>query len=74
MRRKTRTHSAEYKAKAALAAIPGDVAMDALVKTFEVHAHQITDWKRQLLNSAPDVFRAPGHPPSAQLRLHELVA
>jgi len=27
-----------------------------LVKTFDVHADQVTDWKKQLLNSASDVF------------------
>ena len=56
MRRKRRTHSPEFKAKVALAAIQGDLTMAELVKKFDVHANQITDWKKQLLNSAPDVF------------------
>ncbi len=56
MRRKRRTHSPEFKAKVALAAVRGDLTMAELVKKFDVHANQITDWKKQLLNSAPDVF------------------
>jgi transposase-like protein len=56
MRRKRRTHSPEFKAKVALAAMQGDLTMSELVKKFDVHANQIADWKRQLLDSAPDVF------------------
>ena len=56
MRRKRRTHSPEFKVKAALAAIQGDLTMAELVKKFDVHANQITDWKKQLLSNAPDVF------------------
>ena len=56
MRRKRRTHSPEFKAKVALAAIQGDLTMAELVKKFDVHANQITDWKKQLLSNAPDVF------------------
>ena len=56
MRRKRRNHTPAFKAKVALAAIQGDLTMVELVKKFDVHASQITDWKKQLLNSAPDVF------------------
>jgi transposase len=56
MRRKRRTHSPEFKAKVALAAIQSDLTMAELVKKYDVHANQITEWKKQLLNNAPDVF------------------
>ena len=56
MRRKRRTHSPEFKAKVAMAAIQGDLTMTELVKKFDVHANQVTDWKKQLLSGAPDVF------------------
>jgi transposase-like protein len=61
MRRKRRNHSPEFKAKVALAAIQGDLTMAELVKKFDVHANQISDWKKQLLNSAPDVFGKGAH-------------
>lgn len=56
MKRKRRTHKPEFKAKVALAAIQDDLTMAELVKKFDVHANQITDWKKQLLGGAPDVF------------------
>jgi len=56
MRRKRRTHSPEFKAKVALAACQGDMTMAEMVKKFDVHANQITEWKKQLLGNAPDVF------------------
>ncbi len=56
MKRKRRTHSPEFKSKVALAAIKGDLTMAEMVKRFDVHANQITEWKKQLLNGAPDVF------------------
>ena len=56
MRRPRCNHSSEFKAKVALAAIQGDLTMSELVKKFDVHANQITEWKKQLLSGAPDVF------------------
>ena len=56
MRRKRRTHSPDFKAKVALAAINGDMTLPELVKKFDVHANQILDWKKQLLANAPDTF------------------
>ncbi len=56
MRRKRRNHSPEFKAKVALAAIQGDLTMAELVKKFDVHANQITEWKRQLVGNADQVF------------------
>lgn len=56
MKRKRRTHSPEFKCKVALAAIKGDLTMAEMVKKFDIHANQVTDWKKQLLEGAPDVF------------------
>ncbi len=58
MRRKRRTHKPEFKAKVALAAIAGELTMAEMVKKFDVHANQITDWKKQLLASAAGTFSA----------------
>ena len=56
MKRKRRTHKPEFKAKVALTAIQGDLTMAELVKKFDVHPNQISEWKKQLLGGAPDVF------------------
>ncbi len=57
-RRTRRTRSAAFKAQVALAALRDDKTMAELCKEFEVHASQILDWKRQLLEGAADVFGA----------------
>jgi transposase-like protein len=46
--RTRRTHSAVFKAKVALAAMGGDKTLAKLAQHYEVHSHQITEWKRQL--------------------------
>ena len=58
-KRSRRNHGAEFKAKAALAAIRGDKTMAELATQFGVHAQQITEWKKQLLERAGDVFDNP---------------
>jgi len=56
MRRPRRNHAARFKAKVALAALRGDKSVVELSEQFDVHANQITEWKRQLLGQAEEVF------------------
>ena len=39
-----------------MTALSGELTMAEMVKKFDIHANQITEWKKQLLSSAPDVF------------------
>jgi transposase-like protein len=55
-KRTRRNHSATFKAKVALAALKGDKTLAELAQQFDVHPNQVTDWKRQLLERAGDVF------------------
>ena len=56
MKNKRRNHSAQFKAKVALAAAKGDQTIAELASQYEVHPNQITKWKKQLLESLPDIF------------------
>jgi len=48
--------SKEFKAKVALEAIKGAKPLNELAQEFGVHPNQITQWKKKLLEVAPEVF------------------
>lgn len=56
MQNKRRNHSAAFKAKVALAVAKGDKTIAELSSEYEVHPNQITQWKKQLLESLPEIF------------------
>lgn len=56
MPRMRRRFSAEFKAKLALEALKGQRTLAELAGEHQVHPHQITAWKKQLIESLPEVF------------------
>jgi len=56
MRRQRRRFTAQFKAKVALEAVRGEKTVAQLAGEYEVHVNQISQWKRQLLDSLPEVF------------------
>jgi len=56
MKNKRRNHNAQFKAKVAMAAAKGDKTIAELSSEFAVHPNQITQWKKQLLESLPEIF------------------
>ena len=56
MARKRRSFGAAFKAKVALAACRGEKTTAQLAAEFEIHAGQITAWKKQLLDQVAGLF------------------
>lgn len=56
MRQKRRNHSAEFKARIALEAIKGAKTVRQIAAENNLHPVQVTQWKTQMLESAPGVF------------------
>ena len=66
-RRTRRTHNPAFKAQVALAALSEDRTLAELCEHFELHPNQITEWKRQLLERAAEVFDAGPRPDPVNL-------
>jgi transposase len=58
-------HSPAFKAKVALAALEGNATLSELAQRFDVHAHEIAEWRRQLVQHAEAVFTSEGERRSA---------
>lgn len=55
-KRPRRNHAPAFKAKVALEALRGEQTIVELSERFQVHPNQITEWKKQLLEHAAEVF------------------
>lgn len=53
---KRRRFTSAFKAKVAVAAIKGHKTVNEIAAEFGVHPNQVTNWKKQLLESAEDAF------------------
>ncbi len=53
---KRRTHSPEFKAKVAMEAISGRKMLQEIAADHAIHPIQVRQWKRQLLDSASELF------------------
>jgi transposase len=57
MGKRRKTHSPQFKAKVALAAIQNDETAAQLASRFGIHPTMISNWKRQMLEGAADCRR-----------------
>ena len=56
MTRKRRNHSLEFKEKVALSAAKGNETVAELAQQYNLHANQISTWKKELLDKAALIF------------------
>ncbi len=54
-----RVHDANFKTKVVLEALKGVKTLAQISSEFGIHAQQITDWKRQVLDGIPGIFESP---------------
>ena len=55
-KRPRRNHAPGFKAKVALEALKGEQTIVELSQHFQIHPNQITEWKKQLLEHAQEIF------------------
>lgn len=65
-------YTAEFKAKVALEAAKEIKTLSELSSRFEVHPVQISQWKRQLLESIARIFSTPKKNEESMKKLDEL--
>lgn len=53
---KRKRYNAQFKAQIAIQAIQGQKTINELAAEFEIHPNQIAQWKKHLLETAPDIF------------------
>jgi putative transposase len=64
--KKRKVYKAEFKAKVALEAVKGRLTINQIAKEFEVHPNQVATWKKQFLDSLPQVFESSGKSKSVE--------
>lgn len=61
-----KSYSPEFKAKAALEAIKGVRTINEIASELGIHPMMLSSWKRQAMESLPDVFAKPGGKSAAE--------
>ncbi len=63
MEKKTRRkHTASFKAKVALEALREQKTLSQLSQQYSLHANQISDWKKAVMERAPEIFESSAAP------------
>ena len=56
MKRKRRTHSAEFKARVAMEAMKGIKPIHQIASENEIHPVQVSQWKKEIQERLPELF------------------
>ena len=51
-----KNYQSDFKAKVALEAVTGRLTINEISRQFSVHPNQISKWKKQFLESLPQIF------------------
>lgn len=54
-----KSYDAAFKVKVAIEAIKEQMTLQELAKKYEIHPVQVSQWKRQLLDGADELFERP---------------
>ena len=63
---KRKQHSAEFKARVAMAALSGEKTLTELSVEFGVHPTMISNWKQELVKRAGELFARGNKAPAAE--------
>lgn len=51
-----KNYQSDFKAKVALEAVKGRLTINEISKQFGIHPNQISNWKKQFLETIPQIF------------------
>ena len=68
-----RVHDTAFKTKVVLEALKGVKTLAQISSDFGIHAQQITDWKRQVLDGIPSIFESPTSKPVLNIEQREQI-
>lgn len=71
-RKKRQNYSAEFKAKVAIEALKEQNTLSELAQRYQVHPNQITNWKREFLENAAQVFAKGNKKPNEDVDVAKL--
>ena len=60
MQRQRKQYTAAFKARVALEAVKGQRTVQELGSAYGIHPNQITNWKKQLISEAAEIFTRGG--------------
>jgi transposase len=63
---KRKQHSADFKARVAMAALTGEKTLTELSSEFGVHPTMISTWKQELMKRASELFARGNKAPTAE--------
>ena len=53
---KRKRYNAQFKAQIAIQAVQSQKTINELATEYEIHPNQIAQWKKHLIEAAPDIF------------------